>query len=177
MAEKGQSISAEKLCQLTGLTDRRHRQLAKEGYFPPPIESEYQLVPTLQGMFRFYREMSQGEKKGLNELKGIKLKREITLADQRIEKEAGRVVPFDSVNEFLLRVGSLQKIVLCQKLEKEMPPRAEGQPVANIIVLGRELADEVCEIFGQHLHEWTESNRPAGDEPISRLAGGLDEKG
>src|SRR5256885_3244989 len=31
------TISADRLCSLTGLTDRRHRQLAKEGYFPPPM--------------------------------------------------------------------------------------------------------------------------------------------
>ena len=56
MAEPQQTITAEKLCALTGLTDRRHRQLAKEGYFPPPIKSQYQLTPTLVGMFRYYRE-------------------------------------------------------------------------------------------------------------------------
>ena len=52
------TIHADKLCALTGLTDRRHRQLAKAGYFPPPSMSEYQLAPTIKGMFRYYRDGS-----------------------------------------------------------------------------------------------------------------------
>lgn len=55
MAEAS-TISAEKLCALTGLTDRRHRQLAREGYFPSPSKGLYQLTPTIAGIFRYYRE-------------------------------------------------------------------------------------------------------------------------
>lgn len=55
-----QLIHADKLEALTGLTDRRHRQLAKDGWFPPPKMSQYEMVPTLQGLFRYYRE--QGDK-------------------------------------------------------------------------------------------------------------------
>ena len=43
-----ETITAEKLCLLTGLTDRRHRQISKEGFFPPPIRSLYPPAPTLQ---------------------------------------------------------------------------------------------------------------------------------
>lgn len=53
-----QLISAEKLCALTGKTDRRHRQLAKDGYFPPPINGEYQLSPTIAGFLRYVREQA-----------------------------------------------------------------------------------------------------------------------
>ncbi|NBR87398.1 MAG: hypothetical protein EBT61_18160 [Verrucomicrobia bacterium] len=56
------TIHADKLCALTGLTDRRHRQLAKAGYFPPPDKSEYQLAATIKGLFQYYRE--QKEKRG-----------------------------------------------------------------------------------------------------------------
>ena len=52
-----QTISGEQLCTLTGLSDRRHRQLAKDGYFPPPMKGQYQLTLTLQGMFRYYRDL------------------------------------------------------------------------------------------------------------------------
>jgi len=57
MAE--QTISAEKLAALTGYTDRRHRQLASAGYFPPPVDSQYQLVPTIQGLFRYFRQRAE----------------------------------------------------------------------------------------------------------------------
>jgi hypothetical protein len=57
MAE--QLISADKLAALTGYTDRRHRQLASAGYFPPPVDAQYQLVPTIQGLFRYFRQRAE----------------------------------------------------------------------------------------------------------------------
>src|SRR5262245_55214640 len=53
--EGGVVITAEQLCSITGLTDRRHRQLAAAGYFPPPIRGRYQGV-TLLGIIRYQRE-------------------------------------------------------------------------------------------------------------------------
>lgn len=61
------SISGDKLCALTGLTDRRHRQLAKDGFFPAPNLGEYQLTPTIQGLFRYYREQRERSKGKLGE--------------------------------------------------------------------------------------------------------------
>lgn len=50
------TIHADKLCALTGLTDKRHRQLAKAGYFPPPKAELYNLSQTIRGLFKFYSE-------------------------------------------------------------------------------------------------------------------------
>ena len=61
MSEQTQYITAEKLCAITGLSDRRH-QIAKAGYFPPPVKSQYQLIATLQGMCGYYREMGERKK-------------------------------------------------------------------------------------------------------------------
>jgi len=79
------TIHADKLCALTGLTDRRHRQLSKAGYFPPPVLSEYQLAPTIKGMFQYYRE--QKAKNGTN--------------DDRIKK--GRANRLEIQNKILTR--------------------------------------------------------------------------
>jgi hypothetical protein len=54
--EESSMIDAARLCVLTGLTDRRHRQLAKDGWFPAPNRGRYVLSTTLQGLFRYYRE-------------------------------------------------------------------------------------------------------------------------
>lgn len=54
-----QTITGEKLSALTGLTDRRHRQLAKEGWFPDPKKGEYLLAPTIKGMFNYYRSLAE----------------------------------------------------------------------------------------------------------------------
>jgi hypothetical protein len=52
-------ISASELESLTGLTDRRHRQLAIEGFFPKPRLSKYLREETIHGLFRYYRERSE----------------------------------------------------------------------------------------------------------------------
>lgn len=49
-------IKAADLSALTGLSDRRHRQIADMGYFPAPQRSSFDLWKSIQGLFRFYRE-------------------------------------------------------------------------------------------------------------------------
>jgi phage terminase Nu1 subunit (DNA packaging protein) len=62
MSENSQkpTITASDLCTLTGLTDRRHRQLAAQGFFPPPLRGEYERDAVIAGMLRFYREIVSG---------------------------------------------------------------------------------------------------------------------
>lgn len=91
------TISAEKLCALTGLTDRRHRQLAADGYFPPPIGGQYQLTATINGTFRYYRELSQRQTRTLAEDKSLKTKREIELLELKIKTQRQRLVPIEGV--------------------------------------------------------------------------------
>jgi hypothetical protein len=55
MAEPG-TIDTAQLMRLSGLTDRRLRELAEEGWLPRPNRGEYSLVPTIQGLLRYYRE-------------------------------------------------------------------------------------------------------------------------
>lgn len=86
MAET-QTITGERLCTLTGLSDRRHRQLAEQGYFPPPLKGQYQLTPTIQGMFRYYREL---QARGNDEFAMERLRKtraEANLAELRLSKE------------------------------------------------------------------------------------------
>lgn len=47
------------MAKLSGLTERRLRELATEGSFPKAKEGSYQLVPTIQGLLRYYRERDQ----------------------------------------------------------------------------------------------------------------------
>ncbi|CAG0995231.1 hypothetical protein ARNL5_03564 [Anaerolineae bacterium] len=50
------AILVAQLTRLSGLSDRRLRELAAEGWFPRPVGGAYQLVPTIQGLLRYYRE-------------------------------------------------------------------------------------------------------------------------
>jgi hypothetical protein len=91
-----QTISAEELCALTGLTDRRHRQLAKDGYFPPPEESHYQTIPTLRGLFQHYRKMSETRGDLADEKLG-KIAAERKLAELQLAREKREVLIADDV--------------------------------------------------------------------------------
>ena len=97
MSDAVQTLTAERLCTLTGLTDRRHRQLAAEGYFPAPIKGQYQLVPTIQGMFRYFRDqMNRGNDEfTLERLR--KTRAEANLAEIRLAKERKEALDRKSV--------------------------------------------------------------------------------
>ncbi|XOV73818.1 MAG: hypothetical protein ACFHW5_11750 [Verrucomicrobiota bacterium] len=58
MADAG-AISTTQLAKLSGLSDRRLRELASEGWFPKSSDGQYQLVSTIQGLLRYYREREQ----------------------------------------------------------------------------------------------------------------------
>lgn len=76
---KAETISGEELEALTGLTDRRHRQLAKEGYFDPPVRGQYKFHPALRGLFKYFRE---DRNKATMELSGERLRKLSEEADR-----------------------------------------------------------------------------------------------
>ena len=159
LSDAPEMISGEKLCTYTGLSDRRHRQLAAEGYFPVPVESMYDLGKTVSGIIRYYREAQGKSKLNLNELKAGKLERENKKLDFDIERISGQTVGIAALSEFMLRVSTKLKIRLYQFLEKEMPARAKVDPetAARLTVLGRNLADEMCETLAAELGQWNDS--------------------
>jgi hypothetical protein len=55
------TIHVDELVALTGLGDRRLRQLAHEGFFPVPEMNLYVTLPTLVGLIRFYRTTDKTE--------------------------------------------------------------------------------------------------------------------
>ena len=92
--------------------------------------------------------------KGRESLLEEKLVEEIKLLRIRNAKENRTVVDREAVDAMLLRVGSLMKPVLYHKLERELPPKAAGRAADEIAMLGREMADDICDIFRQGLEEW-----------------------
>lgn len=59
--KSNQTISPENLCRLTGLSRERLRELSRGGTIPRPSKDGYELVPTLKGLFDFYRQRQTGE--------------------------------------------------------------------------------------------------------------------
>lgn len=151
-----QTITADKLCVLTGLTDRRHHQIADEGYFPKPNRGEYALVPTIQGLFRYYRELSQKAKSKLVELNESKAESESKILRLKLAKEEKKSVDKSEVNALFLHVSTLQKTILYTKLERELAGRTVGRTAGEISAVGRSVADELAEIFTSEVAKWNE---------------------
>lgn len=90
-------IAAETLCNLTGLSDRRHRQIAKEGYFSPPLKGQYQFTATIQGLFRHYRELSQKRNSSTEDEKRKKLTAERKIEELKLARMMGNSLDAEAV--------------------------------------------------------------------------------
>ncbi len=136
-----QTISGRRLCTLTGLTDRRHRQLAKDGYFPPPIKGQYQLTPTLQGMFRYYRELQHRGNDDFAMERLRKTRAEANLAEIRLAKERKDALDRHSV----IRTWENIIMVIRQKLlalPSKIAPRLIYMDDQKLVEV--ELDKEIC---------------------------------
>lgn len=97
-----QKIVSEKLLALLGskgieLSDRRLRQIAAEGFFPEPTRSQYDLLATLLGLCRFYRELHL---RRADEIQAQELRRLKETADKLAlenEKTRGGLVEIEAV--------------------------------------------------------------------------------
>jgi len=54
-----QSIAAQQLASLAGLSERHLRRLAEAGWLPCPARNQYPLVAAIQGLLRYYREREE----------------------------------------------------------------------------------------------------------------------
>ena len=97
MSDEIPTINAEALCRLTGLSDSKHRQLARLGYFPPPIEAEYQQRDAIKGIFRYYREVATKKNGTMESEKVRKIRAEADLAIAKVRNLERKSVPVDAV--------------------------------------------------------------------------------
>lgn len=146
-------ITAKNLSELTGLSDRRHRQLADAGYFPPPTGGQYQHLPTIEGLLRYFRERLS------KRAATYSTEREAYMRSRRVKSE----LETDLLRgKFMLRAEVLSAVDLLakerraslqRKLETELPPRLAGLDAITIATIMRQTVDDV-------MCEW--SNRASG---------------
>ena len=168
-----QTISAEKLCALTGLTDRRHRQIASDGYFPPPIKSEYQLSATLQGLFRHFRELSKKRNSTTEDERRKKLTAERKIEELKLARMMGNALDADSV------VSAWQGVIMVarQKLlgmENKVSGRL-GFDDFQRQELRREIEEALAELSKRQAYERIGEDETAdrgddGGEPVQTAA-------
>src|SRR6185369_16937639 len=151
MVEK---ISSDKLCELTGLTDRRHRQLAKEGWFPNPLKGEYQKEKTVAGLFKYFREqLSKKDNKARKAEERLKNAKADIAEDER---DRGRqlYVLKSEIGPALRNVSLHQRAVLQRKFENELAPNLSSLKTPEILERVKKAVDEVCEIFRAGTRAW-----------------------
>jgi hypothetical protein len=151
-------LSAEELCSWTGLTDRRHRQLASAGYFPPPVGGVYQFGKTVSGMIRYYQEQADKAKGGIMELRQANLEKQNLRLDIEIARIEGELIEKREVRETFMRIELLMKAIFFAALEQELPARAVGKTAEEIRLIARDIGDRVCECFQNGDDQWHEKH-------------------
>jgi len=121
-------ISGDDLTKLTGKTDQRHRQLAKENYFPPPSDGWYRLEPTVRGMCEYLQLKAKKKNETVEELKEENLRKKNVLLQQQTEEGEIRLKEtkgeYKSVSEFAesaYQLGTEIKSTLQFQLLDQLP--------------------------------------------------------
>lgn len=160
MADRS-TISASQLCAITGLTDRQHRNIAKAGYFPPPMRGVYHhREATLFGIIKYQRELLQKKSDTLRKEQEahIKAKREMAQEDLAIKR--GLYVEKSTIGPALRNLSMHQRAVLQRKLEHELGPNLVGLTTLEIMARMRAVVDELCSIFYEGSKSWLETEAP-----------------
>jgi len=154
--EKASTLTGLQLEALTGLTDRRVRQIAKQGYFPAPINGVYQMSVTIRGMFKYYHE-NRGEKlEVMQDAKLSKLQAEAEMAQIKLATTKGDVISLPEKIEFMKIFAAKLNQLLIQKLETEVPARLVGKGIVEARKEARMVHDEIWDICNANIMEWNE---------------------
>ena len=149
------TISAKELCELTSLTDSRHRQLANDGFFPKPKRARYLREETLRGLLNYYRtrRTMTGER---DELLRQRVEREVKLLDLKIAKEEGKAMPIQEVGDLLRYLNGYAKTVF-HPLGAELGARCAGKSAEELNALGPAIADEFLGRLAEAITAWDAS--------------------
>lgn len=91
---------------------------------------------------------------GREELLKEKLRKEIRLAEIKIEKEERKVIDRSEVDSLHLHIGQRQRSVLYEYLETEAPPKLDGLSAAQMRPILRKMADDICDVMAGLVDEF-----------------------
>jgi hypothetical protein len=148
------TITGEQLEALTGLTDRRIRQLAKLGYFPPPVRGVYQQVATVRGLFKYYREDRNNATSSFQEARTRKMTAEAELAQIKVAEAKHELISVPEAVDFMAHFAAKLNQLLTQKIETETPARLLGKDIVASRAEARQIHDEIWEVCNAGLNEW-----------------------
>jgi hypothetical protein len=167
------SLRADELRTLTGLTDRRHRQLADQGYFRPPVRGVYG-PDVVAGLFRYFADQlhKKNDKLALEQYELTKAKRETVQEELALLRE--QYVLKSDIGPALRNLSLHQRAVLQRKLENELAPTLSTLKTVEILERIRRAVDDICAVFRAGTAQWLEvdpetSNVPPPMVPIITL--------
>jgi hypothetical protein len=171
-SEPAGTISAEQLCSYTSLSDRRHRQLATAGFFPPPILGRYQVGKTLLGIIRYQRELIQKKNNKLAKEQQALTRAKRQMAEEELAEFRGQYVAKDTIGPALRNLSLHQRAVLQRKLEMELAPNLAGLTTLEIIERVKAAVDEICQVFREGTAQWLDKS-PESTPPLPDQAAQL----
>jgi len=155
MADTPQLISGAQLEAFTGLSDRRHRQLAKLGYFASPVIGQYRQIETIRGIFKYYREDRFAEAKTMHEAKLKKLSAEAAMSEIKLAEARGELASISDTCDQLAVISAKFDQLITQKLDIEAPARLVGKDIVAARNECRMIHDEMRETIraGMSIYE------------------------
>lgn len=173
------TLSAQQLTAITGLTDRHLRRLATQGHFPQPTHGRYNASDTLIGFIKYQAELlrKKNSKLAKEQLALTKAKRE--RAQEDLAEFRGKYVAKADIGPALRNVSLHQRATLQRLLEQELAPKLAGLTTIEILEKVKEAVDEVCQVFREGIGGWmykppepgpgpakvSEPAAPGNDEP------------
>lgn len=150
MSKNPDTISAKELCEYTGLTDQRHRQLAKANWFPDPVEGMYKRKATIRGVINYYQKTDERTRSTKEAIAQEKLKKE-----KRENDEAAKLLVLKSdVAEDLGKFITSALSFIRQKFENDLPMSMSGMGVPENRIIGERLYDDLAKRFRDELMKW-----------------------
>jgi hypothetical protein len=158
------TISADELCGLTGLTDRRHRQLAKDGWWPAKEPGGWRRDETLAGVIKYFREQLHRRD---DSLKQEQRKLAIARREKTQEETAvlrNQYVKRAEIGPALRNLSLHQRSTLQFQLENVLAPKLAGKTTVEILAECRSAVDQVCRVFQEGTRGWLEGEGTKGTE-------------
>jgi len=118
------TLGADELCGLTGLTDRRHRHLATEGYIPQPVRGRYPFQPTLAGIIRFHKDQWAKRTGTMAEEKQRLIKAQRQMVELHLSRERGETLDANEVQRawaFIVMTIRQRFMGMAAKLAPRLP--------------------------------------------------------
>lgn len=146
-------MHSDRMEVITGLGDRRLRQLAEEKYFPPPVKAHYQTLETLVGVIRFYRTTSSSET--LLKKRLAKMDQEMRDRQIDIDEKEKLLKPIKFFADKIFQLGAEINTTLDFQLNDRLPALNAGLPALEQRKKTRIVYLDILKRFQDFAKQWT----------------------